>query len=123
MTKERFKSRFAVGGEDLDRVVGAALSRGGDYADLYFEDSVKNVFRLTDSKVTFGGLFTDFGVGVRTLSAEKTGYAYCAGTQVGKMEETARAAALIASREVKYKYTPRDCTPPAAYPQEDDWSR
>ena len=121
MKKEDFKAHFSVGEEELDSVVKTALSRGGDYADLYFEDSVKSVFRLTDSKVSSGGLYSDFGVGIRTLSAEKTGYAYCAGTGRKQMTETARAAALIASGEVKYRYHSPSLPIPEPYPQTDDW--
>lgn len=122
MKTEEFKAHFSVGDEELARVVATALSRGGDYADLYFEDTLRNTFRLTDSKVTGGGLHSDFGVGIRTLSAEKTGYAYCAGTGADQMEETARAAALIASGDVKYRYHSPALPVPEAYPQSDDWS-
>ena len=33
---------FGVTQEDLNQIVSAALSRGGDYADLYFELSTAN---------------------------------------------------------------------------------
>ncbi|MBP5398482.1 MAG: TldD/PmbA family protein [Bacteroidales bacterium] len=122
MKTEEFKAHFSVGEEDLDSVVASALSRGGDYADLYFEDTVKSVFRLTDSKVTSGGLYSDYGVGIRTLSAEKTGYAYCADTVRRRMIETARTAALIASSDVKYHYHTPAHAIPDAYPQTDDWN-
>ena len=122
MSREtEYKRLFRVEEETMDRVVAAALSRGGDYADLYFENTVKQYFRLTDSKVTAGGLNTDFGVGIRTLSGIRSGYAYCETTAAADMLRAAGAAALIAAKGQRFTYGSRREEPAASYPQTDGW--
>ena len=122
MSREtEYKRLFRVEEETMDRVVAAALSRGGDYADLYFENTVKQYFRLTDSKVTAGGLNTDFGVGIRTLSGIRSGYAYCETTAAADMLRAAGSAALIAAEGQRFTYGSRREEPAASYPQTDGW--
>lgn len=95
MTKKQFLERFKVSPEDLDKLVAAALSAGGDYADLYFQYSEKSGLTLRDGKVSSGGCGTDFGVGIRVLSGEKTGYAYAESTDFPEMMTAAKFAAAI----------------------------
>lgn len=114
---------FHTDGKDMQRVIAAALSRGGDYADLYFENTLRSYLRLVDSKVTSGGMQNEYGVGIRTLSAERTGYAYCETTRLADMLRTARNAALIAETPGKYTYAPRSYPPPPAYSGQDGWEQ
>ena len=58
---------------ELERVTAAALSRGGDYCDLYFEYTTFFNLLLRDGVVSSGGFHTDHGVGIRVLKGEKTG--------------------------------------------------
>ena len=81
----------------LDRLIAEALSAGGGYADLYFENTTYGSLLLRDGAVTSGGNHIDFGAGVRVLSGEKTGYAYSESTAWEDMLASARAAAQIAS--------------------------
>lgn len=112
---------FHTGEQDLQRVIAAALSRGGDYADLYFENTTRSQLRLIDGQVTSGGIQNEYGVGIRTLSAERTGYAYCETTRLPDMLRTAHCAALIAEKERKFTYPHREAAPAPAYPQQDRW--
>ena len=66
---------FNVTEEGLQTLTAAALSKGGDYADLYFEHTTYFNLNLKDSVVSSGGFHTDYGVGIRVLKGEKTGYA------------------------------------------------
>ncbi len=119
--KEVYKKLFRVSEEDLDSVIAAALSRGGDYADLFFENFYKYNYTLCDSKVTYGGLLVDYGVGIRTLCGIKTGYSYCERSELKTMIQTAKTAALIASGEAVYHYEKRNHPPVESYPQEAHW--
>ena len=71
---------FGTSERELERVTSAALSRGGDYCDLYFEYTTYFNLLLRDGVVSSGGFHTDYGVGIRVLKGEKTGYAYAENT-------------------------------------------
>ncbi|MBO4633810.1 MAG: TldD/PmbA family protein [Bacteroidales bacterium] len=87
---------FQVDPALLDAVVAEALQSGGSYCDLYFENTSYGSLLLRDGAVTSGGSHVDFGVGVRVLSGEKTGYAYSESTSARDIRACARAAAQIA---------------------------
>ena len=91
---------FQVDAPLLDKLVQEAMASGGSYADLYFENTTYGSLLLRDGAVTSGGLHVDFGVGVRVLSGEKTGYAYAESTAWEDLVACARAAAQIASAPV-----------------------
>ena len=84
----------------LEKSVQEALSGGGSYCDLYFENTTYGSLLLRDGAVTSGGNHIDFGVGVRVLSGEKTGYAYSESTAWADLLACAHAAAQIAEKPV-----------------------
>ena len=87
---------FEVSIPQLEKVTAKALSHGGDFADLYFEYTTFFNLLLKDGTVSAGGFHTDFGVGIRVLKGEKTGYAYSENTAMGDMLKAAEAASAIA---------------------------
>lgn len=90
-------AHFGVTEADLKKVLGAALEKGGDYADLYFEHTFNNNVSLMDGKVNNCGSNIDFGMGVRVLAGDQSGYAYVEGITLEEMLHAARTAARIAS--------------------------
>ena len=60
----------------LSNVLDDVMSRGVDYADLYFQLSREESWSLEDSIVKDGSHSIEQGVGVRAISGEKTGFAY-----------------------------------------------
>ena len=52
---------------------------------------------LRDGAVTSGGSHIDYGVGIRALEGDATGYAYSESTALPEMLGSARAASAIAS--------------------------
>ena len=88
---------FTVTEPQLQTLTATALAHGGDYCDLYFEHTTFFNLLLKDGVVSSGGFHTDFGVGIRVLKGEKTGYAYSENTAMADMIEAARAAAAIAT--------------------------
>ena len=96
MDKRYFLETFHVTEPQMERLIAAALSHGGDYADLYFEYSTYNDLLLRDGEVSSGGFHIDFGTGIRTLKEEKTGYAYSENTDMDDMTAAAKAASVIA---------------------------
>jgi len=94
-------THFGVEEQILKRVLTTALEKGGDYADLYFEHTFNHAVSLRDGEVnsTFSGI--DFGVGVRVLSGDQTGFAYVENTGPEDMLNAARTAARIATSSIK----------------------
>lgn len=88
---------FGVSEADMKKVLTAALEKGGDYADLYFEHTFSHGASLMDGKVNNCNANIDFGMGVRVLSGDQTGYAYVEGVVLDEMIRAARTAARIAS--------------------------
>ena len=87
---------FNITEEGLQQLTSAALSKGGDYADLYFEHTTYFNLNLKDGAVSSGGFHTDYGVGIRVLKGEKTGYAYSENLEMTEMLKAAKAASAIA---------------------------
>jgi len=81
------------------RLLALALSRGGDYADLYFEHAESASYVYEDERVKTVGRGITLGMGVRVLKGEATGYAYCEGLDEAALSEAARTAAQIAQGE------------------------
>ena len=69
-------NHFGVSEADLKKVLAAALEKGGDYADLFFEHTISNSIRLMDGAVNNSYSNIDYGVGVRILIGDQSGYAY-----------------------------------------------
>jgi TldD protein len=92
-----FASRFNIAERDLGRYLDEALSRGGDYADLYFEYLATSSISMDESIVKTAAQGVSLGVGVRVLSGERTGYAYSDDLSPEAILKAARVAACIAA--------------------------
>lgn len=117
---------FRVSREQMDKVIGAAMCSGADFADLYFENTEFRELTLRDSQVTQGGFHIDYGVGIRALSGEHCGYSYCETTAFPEMMRAAKVAGSIANassaRNVQAPYS--KAPSPAAgnyYPILEQW--
>ena len=89
--------RFGVSEEQLRALVAEGLRAGGDWCDLYFEDTSYHDLLLRDGVVGSGGYHVDYGCGIRVLKGEKTGYAYAETTDYPSLLQAAKAAGSIAS--------------------------
>ncbi|MFT4705119.1 MAG: TldD protein [Bradymonadia bacterium] len=89
--------RFGVDASRCTRVLREALSRGGDYADLFFEHRVSGSLTLDDGKLRGASRSVNLGVGVRTLKGGATGYAYTEDLTMTGLLAAARTAASVAS--------------------------
>lgn len=92
----KINDRFPVTEELLREVVSEGLKHGGDWCDLYFEDSSYNELLLRDGEVTSGGHHLDFGAGIRAIKGDKTGYAYTEKLDRRSLLSAAGMAASIA---------------------------
>lgn len=91
-----FARKFGITERDLENWLGEALSRGGDYADLYFEYLATTSISIDESIVKSATQGVSMGVGVRVLAGERTGYAYSDDLSPERIKHAARVAACIA---------------------------
>ncbi len=89
-------NHFKVTKENLQQVIQESLSKGGDYADLFFEHTINTNISLRDGEVNRASSNIDYGVGVRVVVGDQTGYAYVENTNLGDMLRAAKTAAGIA---------------------------
>src|ERR1700709_1360343 len=80
-----------------ERLLGAALGSGGDYADLYFEFRSGADYLMEEGRVRTVGRGVTVGLGVRVLRGDATGYAYTEELSDERMLDAARTAGQIAS--------------------------
>jgi TldD protein len=92
-----FSGRYGLTQTDLGRFLAAALSGGGDYADLYFEHTTTSSILVDESLVKSASEGISMGCGVRVLAGEQTGYAYTDDLAPEKILKVAKIAARIAS--------------------------
>ena len=94
---QAYLDHFGVSLQLLQKVTDKALSKGGDYADLFFEHKTLNSLALEDGNVNRAFSNVDFGVGIRVLKGDQTGFAYSEAITPEALMKAANTAANIAS--------------------------
>ena len=94
-SSSEYLDAFGVSAEQLQALVGEGLRSGGDWCDLFFEDTSYSELMLRDGEVSAGGSHIDYGCGIRVLCGEKTGYAYAERTDMPSLIAAARSASAI----------------------------
>ncbi len=84
---------FGFSDANASSALAAALAKGGDYADLYFQRSAQTRLVLEDDKINRATSSAEAGVGVRVVSGDSVGYSF---TEVLTQEALLRAAATAA---------------------------
>lgn len=92
-----FEERFGVGAETLRKVLQAALSKGGDFADLFLEYAITNQVEMEDDIVKESDEDIRLGIGIRVLKGQQTGYGSTSDLELDAMRTAALTAAAIAS--------------------------
>ena len=89
----------------ISAVLYEALKTGGDFSELYLEDTEQNTISVIDGKVTNAGYQRKVGAGVRVLKGTRSAYAYCTGLNEESLLSAARAAAaaIKGTREFETK--------------------
>jgi len=117
-----YMKHFDVDIRLLNKVIAAALEKGADYADLFFEHTLNHTCALEDSKVNSAYSNIAYGVGIRVLKGEQTGYAYSENITEEAMLKAARTAANIADGTARVAPVDiREFTPPNYYAVETSW--
>jgi TldD protein len=98
-----YRAPFAEGGAAAidaavaEKLLAVALSRGGDYADLFFEYRAAGGFVFDEGILKSASRGVSIGLGVRVLKGDATGYAYVERLDWDAMKRAAETAAQIAT--------------------------
>jgi len=82
--------------DDLNKVIRAALSKGGDFAEVYIEHRISRTILMEESKFKNAVFGISQGAGVRVISGDKTGYAYTDDIALEKLRRAAEVASYVA---------------------------
>ncbi len=114
---------FQVDEEIIKKTISAALSHGGDFCDLYFEHRISNWVGLQDDAVNKAYCDIEYGVGIRVVNGDQTGYSFTEELSPKAMIKAAKTASNIANltqkvtvQELKFRSIPN------YYPVEKAWA-
>ncbi len=96
-TADYFEREFGISDSLCRKVLAEALSKGGDFADLFFEHTISNWITLEDGKVNRAYSDVALGVGIRTVKGDQVGYGFTQELSEKPMLAAASTAATIAS--------------------------
>jgi TldD protein len=92
-----FLDRYGLTEGELEHILGEAIGRRGDHADLYFEFTSSESLQLEESLVKKATRNVSQGVGVRVVSEDRTGYAYSDEVTLDRLRVAASTARAIAA--------------------------
>jgi TldD protein len=92
-----FEERFGVLREDMKKILEIALSKGGEFSELFFEFRINNSVQMEEDIIKDSSENITLGVGIRVLKGGQTGYGYTDDLSFEKMKQTALTAATIAA--------------------------
>jgi TldD protein len=124
MNIQDYYEHFGINEKLIQEVFDQALVRGGDYCDLYFQHNIGNYIGLEDKDVNRAYSDVSFGVGIRVLKGNQTGYSFTEEITPKAMKLAAQTAANIADSnktikpiKLKLKDTPD------YYPIKNPWEK
>src|SRR5437764_431040 len=80
----------------VERLLGTAMSRGAEFAEVYVERATSTAVSLDEGKIKSAQVGSVTGVGVRAIRGAQVGYAYSDDLDEPALLRTAQTAALIA---------------------------
>lgn len=97
---------FNLSLRDLELILEAALSQGGDFADIFMEYRHYQAVVMEEDIIKETSESIVQGIGIRVINGEKTGYAYTNEITFEKARLAALTAAAIASLPAPLKIAP-----------------
>lgn len=101
--------------KEMEKILSIALSRGGEFAEIYFEYTISNSISLDEEKISYAVRGVDCGAGIRVINGERTGYAFTDEVDFKSLKECAETAGLIASGVKGNIKKLRNYQPPSYY--------
>jgi TldD protein len=117
-----YYQHFGIDENLIRRTIATAMEGGGDYCDVYFQHQISNYVGLEDKSVNRAYSQIDFGVGIRVLKGDQTGYSFTEVLSPEAIRLAAKTAANIASSPQKIKPVEFKLHPtPNYYPIKTSW--
>ena len=124
MSLTDYFNHFGVTESQIQEVLNAGLSNGGDYCDVYFQHKISNYIGLEDKAVNRAYSNVDFGVGIRVLKGDQTGFSFTEEITPNAMKLAAKTAANIANSSKIISAIPLKLhNHPNYYPIETPWEK
>jgi TldD protein len=92
-----FEDHFFLQDSDLRKILDVALSRGGDFAEIYLEHRTFSLINMEEDIIKETSESISLGLGIRVNSGDKTGYAFTNDMAIEKINGAAHTAASISS--------------------------
>jgi TldD protein len=106
---EFFGSRYNIDSAVMSSLLSIALSRGGDFAELFFEHRTNSAIQWEDQRVKSASRNVAQGVGIRVVKGDAIGYAYTESLDLEAMRRAAETASRIGTEDERP--SPMDATP------------
>lgn len=90
---------FPLSSEQLHKILLIALSRNGEYADIFLENTLVTNLELQDGSVSQAQQALLYGAGIRVINGTQTGYAYTMDLSEKAMSDAARFAGSMEGSE------------------------
>jgi TldD protein len=97
VAKNRLLVPFEISELSLENLLSGILTHQVDMADMYFQSEIQESWVLEEGIIKDGSFSRDYGVGIRAISGEKTGFAYSDDIILPALEQAATAARSIAT--------------------------
>jgi TldD protein len=92
-----YEDHFFLQDSDLQKILDVALSRGGDFAEIYLEYRAFSHINMEEDIIKETSENISLGMGIRVNSGDKTGYAYTNDISFEKIKHAALTSASISS--------------------------
>lgn len=93
--QKAFLEKFSLTTQQLEHILGTALEKRADYADLYFESRTAEAVSLEEGLVKKTARSLSQGAGVRVVAEDRTGYAHSDDISLETLQIAARTAQAI----------------------------
>ncbi len=94
-----FTDRYSLDSVAIASVLSVALSRGGDFAELFFEHRESGTIAWEDQQVKAAARQVVQGLGIRVVKGDAIGYAYTESLDLAAMRRAADTASRISSSD------------------------
>ncbi|MCX6639537.1 MAG: metallopeptidase TldD-related protein [bacterium] len=91
-------SEAQIDKQTIEKLLTIALSRGGEFAEVYVEYTINNSFSMQEQLIRQANYGIVQGVGIRVLKGAQTGYGYSDDFSFDSLKKAAEVAAFIADQ-------------------------
>jgi TldD protein len=100
--RQNHEEIFSITTEEISRLLNTALSKGGEFAELFFEYRISSSVLMEEDIIKSSSENIIKGVGIRVINGLQTGYAYSSDLNFDKISKAALTAATIANTNSKF---------------------